>query len=181
MKSLINKYKEYNSKVLAAPLKFLTNPKIPTFLKVITLALVCGLIYFIGSRPKQIKNVNGYSVEEITGTYKSEYLNLGVKQQAELILNKDKTFEAILYMDGKPTRTLKGIWRNFVFKDSVFDYGKLKEIKVTNNLECIDNQYHMSSKYTIDLPQISAFSVLQGTTTDMLFGGMVNDYPLKKK
>lgn len=181
MSNLINKYKEFNSAVLKAPLNFITNPKIPIYIRVCTVILVCGLIIFLGSRNKQVKNANGYNLDEIVGTYKSQNVNMGIKQQFMLKINKNKTFEATFFMDGNVSRKSTGVWKHLVFKDSVFDFGKLKEIKVTNNLECIDNEYHNSSKYQINLPNITTFSPMEGSTTDMLFGGWILDAPLKKE
>ena len=108
---------------------------------------------------------------------------MGIKQQAELVLNEDKTFVSTMYYDGQPSKgsQTKGTWKLVVLKDSIFDLGKLKEIQTNNYLECIDNVYHSSSKYKIDLPEISAFSVVSGTTSDGLFVGMVNEAPLRKK
>ena len=181
MRNLISKYNEYNSKIIVAPIKFIFNKNIPIYVKVLTVTLICSLIIFLGTRDKPVKNINGYSLSEIVGTYKSQNVNMGITQQFMLKLNKNKTFEATEFMDGKVSRKVSGIWKHIVIKDSVFDYGKLKEIKTNNYLECIDNEYHNSSKYQINLPMITTFSFMEGTSTDQLFGGWIREAPIEKE
>lgn len=183
MSNLIQKYIDYNVKVISAPIKFIKNPSIPNYIKIGVVSFFVAIIFIVGTRGKNSSISFGDISNQIPGTYVAENENMGIKQQAELILNKDKTFKSTIYYDGEPSKgsQISGVWKLVVLKDSIFDLGKLKEVQTNNYLECIDNIYHSSSKYKIDLPEISAFSVMSGTTSDILFGGIVNEVPLRKQ
>lgn len=178
---MLTKYLNIYKNLINYPSQFFKSKSVPIFIKVSVIVALILLIIFLPRDSKSSKSDSSYNTSDLVGTYVAENQNLGIKQQAELILNKDLSFKATLYLDGTVSTQTTGRWKLIKLQDSIFDFGKLKEIKTNNFLECTENKYQSSSKYKVDLPQITAFSGLNGTTTDIQFGGMITEVPLVKR